>query len=288
MKNLLYILPLLLLLTNCEDPIEVNSPFEKPTVNVDAWLTNTSQMQTIKINESVDYFVGGTPPAISGATVTVCRNNDEFCATFTESTPGNYEWTPEAGTTLGEVGDSFKLEIQVRDQTITANTVLNRTAIIDSISLEREITSDDSLEIFAQLYARDLPGTGDTYWAKVWKNDTLLNRASEIILSYDGAFDAGSSIDGLYFLPPLRSIDPNDEDGLSVPYKPGDRIYAEVHSISNVAWQFLKLATEQIDNSGLFATPVSNARGNMSSSNGEEVFGIFNVAAVNAISKLVE
>lgn len=289
--SLLLLLPLfLVLLTNCEDPIDVPSPFEQSTLVVDAWISNTNEAQTIRLSESVDYFLGGAPPAVTGAEVVVCRNDGEQCFTFVEAAPGDYIWQPEGGVTLGEVGDRFELIVNVREQELRSETELKRTARLDSIALTFEEESlFDEEGIYAQVYARDQPGQGDTYWVKVWKNDTLLNRPSEVIISYDGAFDRGTDIDGLYFLPPLREITPLDDEGGEIPYVPGDNIYVEVHSISNVAWSFLAIGLEQIQNSGIFAVPVANAEGNVRNiTNGEDVLGIFNVAEVATISRLVE
>lgn len=287
--NLILLLAITFLLTNCEDPIDVPSPFEGPTVAVDAWLTNTTDVQTIVVNQSTDYFAGGRPGTISDAVVTVCRNGEEACFTFTESEPGNYQWTPAPGETLGNIGDAFSLTIELADQTLTASTVLNRTASLDSISLTFEEESIFFKEgFYAQVYARDQSGFGDSYWAKVWKNDTLLNRTFENTLSFDGAFEPGTDIDGLYFLPPLREINALDDEGTFIPYVQGDSVYVEVHSISNVAWQFMSIAFEQIENEGIFAVPIANAQGNISSSSEEKILGIFNVAQVASIGKRVE
>ncbi|PHI21832.1 hypothetical protein CEQ90_00665 [Lewinellaceae bacterium SD302] len=288
-----YIIPFILfafLLTNCEDPIDVPSPFEESTVVVDAWLTNTEEVQTIRLNESVDYFAGGESPAISGATITVCRNDGEACFSFAEAAAGVYLWQPQTGETLGSPGDEFELSIATEGRRFSALTQLRRTAIIDSISLEFE---EESLRrdegFYPQVYARDLPGQGDTYWLKAWKNDTLLNRTSELTISYDGTFSAGTNIDGGYFLPPLREIEPLNDDGEPVPFLAGDSLYVEVHSISNIAFNFLEIAERQIENTGLFASPIANARGNIrDEESGELILGIFNVAEVASASILVE
>ncbi len=284
------ILCLAILLTNCEDPIDVPSPFEQSTLVVDAWLTNVPEAQTIRISESVDYFQGGTPPAVAGAEVTVCRNDGTACFEFMETEPGVYQWTPQTGETLGSRNDEFELEIQIGERRLTSSTMLTRTAVIDSISLpfeEESLRRDEGF--YPQVYARDQPGQGDTYWMKVWKNDTLLNRTSEAVLTYDGAFDAGTDIDGGYFLPPLREINAFDDDGADIPYVAGDSIYVEIHSVNNIAWQFLSIAFEQIENTGIFALPIANARGNIrDEESGELILGIFNVAEVVSESIVVE
>jgi len=291
-QSLLRLLPIVLLgafFTACEDPIDVPSQFEEPRISVDAWLTNTVSPQTIRITETVDYFAGGAPRGLEGATVSVCKEGTTECAQFTDAGGGEYVWLPE-GVSLGAVGDSFTLSITLDDVVYSAGAGIFPTATIDSIGIEFE---EESLQFdegfYAQLYARDQVGIGNTYWIRAYKNDTLLNRPEEITIIFDSAFDPGTGVDGLYFIPPLRfGINPLDEDGAFIPYVPGDRIYAEVHSINLTAYRFLNIAQEQITNEGIFAVPVANAPSNIvNTTTGEAILGIFNIAEVAGIEEEV-
>ena len=280
-----------LLLTNCEDPIEVPSQFEAPQLVIDAWLTDQpDQPQTIRLSETVPYFAGGTPPAVEGATVTVCRTGDDTCFDFVDAGDGNYVWTPAAGESIGRVGDTFTLRMEVDGDNYTSTTDLARTAQIDSIRVFFEPESIFTpAGFYSELFARDQPGRGDTYWIRSYRNDTLLNRPGEISLAFDATFDPGADLDGVYFIAPIRtSINRIDDDGLPIPYQPGDRIYVEVHSISRTAFDFLNIATEQIQNEGIFAVPIANAPGNVvNEATGETILGIFNVAAVASAARVV-
>lgn len=282
---------LLLLVTACEDPIDVPSSFESPRIVVDAWLTNLERPQTITLSETVDYFSAGEPPSVTDAQVQVCNINAGQCVAFVHQNDGQYTWTPQPGASLGKIGDTLVLGIARGEERYGSQTTIRRTARIDSISLEAE-TGNFALDdgIYAQLFAFDLPGRGDTYWVRAYKNDTLLNRPFEQIIAYDATFDAGADIDGTYFLTALRlGINALDDDGFFVPYEPGDRIYVEVHSINLIAFQFLSIAVEQITNEGIFTSPLANAPSNIfQESNQEPVLGIFNVAAVDSLSVIVE
>ena len=67
---------------------------------------------------------------------------------------------------------------------------------------------------YCEFFARDLLGLGNSYWIKSFKNDTFLNRPSEINIAFDASFDAGGEVDNLIFIPPIRdNINPNDDDG---------------------------------------------------------------------------
>jgi hypothetical protein len=275
----------------CEDPIEVPSDFEAPQLVVDAWLTNTATPQTIRLSETVDYFAGGTPQTVSSARVQVCKEESGRCYDFAYQGDGNYVWTPAPGETFGSVGDIFVLDMELDGHTYRGQSIIKRTAVIDSIGLTFEEESFQTEEgFFAELFARDLPGRGDTYWVRAYKNDTLLNRPAEIVAVYDATFDAGADIDGTYWIPPLRAgINPVDDDGFRIPYQPGDHIYVEVHSINDAAYQFLNIATEQIQNEGLFATPLANAPGNViNMTTGTPILGIFTIGEVASIERRVE
>ncbi len=287
-RSLAFIIGLLLL--GCEDPIEVPSQFEESQLVIDAWLTNTDTTQVIRLSQTTPYFQGGVPPQVDGATVTVCRERDRTCFEFEGQGAGEYRWEPN-GTTFGQVGDTFTLEFQLDGTTYSSSTSIRRTAEIDSISVffeEETLFTDEGL--YAELFARDQPGRGDTYWIRATKNDTLLNRPTEIAVVFDATFDAGADLDGIYFLPPLRAaITPLDDDGLPIPFEPGDRITAEVHSINETAFRFLTIAAEQITNEGIFAVPVANAPGNVvREDTGEPILGIFNIAEVVRAETVVE
>ncbi|MEM7572642.1 MAG: DUF4249 domain-containing protein [Bacteroidota bacterium] len=275
----------------CEDPIEVPSQFEESQLVVDAWLTTDLSPQTITLTESIDYFGGGQPPVVEDATVSVCNTSSSDCYTFAYRANGQYVWEPGSNP-LGQIGDEFELTIEQGGQTYRSNTAINRTVTIDSIGIDFEEESIQFPEdgFYAQLYAFDPVGRGDTYWVRAYKNDTLLNRPTELTVVYDATFDAGADVDGTYFITPLRfSITPLDEDGALVPYNVGDHIRCEVHSISNEAFRFLNIAAEQITNEGIFAVPVANSPGNVfDSSNGEAVLGIFNIAEVARLERTVD
>lgn len=277
--------------TACEDPIEVPSQFEESQLAVDAWLTNTNQAQTITLSETVDYFAGGQPPAVEDASVTICNETTSTCYDFVHQGGGRYVWQPEGEETFGDVGDQLGLIIELDGEIIGATTDIARTVRLDSIGLDFEeetLALDEGF--FAQVYAFDPPGRGDTYWIRAYKNDTLLNRPEEQVVAFDATFDAGADIDGTYFIPPLRfgGVNPLDDEGSFIPYVPGDKIYVEVHSINQVGFSFLNIAIEQILNEGIFASPVANARGNIFNTNTNvPVLGVFNIAEVASIERIV-
>ena len=295
MKKIIYFFFVLLFVSSCEDVVEVDSGFKNSQLVVDAWLDNMERTQTIRITESQDYFNSAFAKDISGATVKL-TNQGKAEILFSESSPGVYEWTPGAGETIGEVGDNFILDISINGQNYRATSQMNRVPTIDSIA---QVYEEEQLGIpegnYAELFATDFLGQGDTYWAKTWKNGDFLNKPIEILVIYDATFDAGNNLDGIQFIFPIRrGINPiPDEfnDDTPPPYMPGDSIYVELHSITNEAFNFWIIAQEQMINgqNGIFALPLANTRSNiLDQSTGERILGIFNVSAVETASKVIQ
>jgi hypothetical protein len=295
MKNLLYILPLLFVLSACEDVIEVDNGFQSSQLVIDAWLDNMQRTQTVRLSNSQDYFNDAFAQAVTGATVTLSIDGKGDIS-FEDQQNGNYTWSPTAADEIGIVGDQYTLRIELEGQTYIAQTAMNRVPQIDSIA---QIYEEKQLGIpegnYAELFATDFSGQGDTYWVKTWKNGELLNKPIEILLIYDATFDSGNDLDGIQFIFPLRRAinpipDEFDDDG-PPPYEPGDSIYVEIHSISNEAFDFWAVAREQMTNgeNGIYALPLANTRSNITNeATGTRVLGFFNVSAVESASKMIE
>lgn len=290
-----YIIPSLLLFailfTSCEDPIDVDNGFETSQLVVDAWLNNNiDETQIITLSLSQDYFDNRLPDPIDNASINVTSSTGSY--DFDHIGDGKYAWTPASGNSIGELGETFTLTINYNEETITSTTQLYPVPEIDSISIyfeDEAFGADDGL--YAELYARDLPGKGNTYWVKSYRNDTLLNKPQELNIIYDATFDAGTELDGTDFIRPLRfAINALDEDNLPRSLDIGETIKCEIHSISNEAFRFLQIVQEQTTNgdNSIFALPVANSKGNVYDSSGDRVLGVFNVAAISSLEKTVE
>ncbi len=283
---------LLVVMSACTDEVSIDSGFEEAQPVVDAWLTDRSSAQTINLSFTQDYFSNAVPPPLEGAEVVVCQTElGNACFAFEETSPGVYVWLPTGNETLGVVGERFALSVKNQGQEYIATSQLNRVPDIDSISIvfeEEQLGLEEGL--YAQLYARDLPGVGDRYLIRSTINDTLLNRPSEINIAFDASFDGGTATDGLTFIFPIRaSINKIDDDGSVVPLELGDVVEVEIWSLTAEAYDFLSNAAEQILNSNnqLFSVPVVSTRGNVTNAGtGDKVLGVFNISAVS--SALVE
>ncbi len=290
----LIIIPALFCTWACEDVVQIETADAPTQMVVDAWLTNQPKSQTIRLSRSQPYFDNTFTEGISGAIVEVEVSTGEVLI-FADEGSGNYVWEPSANESIGSIGDTFTLSIKTtRDQLLTAHATLFDVPQIDSIVIverENDLRGPDGL--YAEFFARDLPGLGNTYWIKAYKNGMFLNKPEEINLAFDAGFDAGAEIDEFIFLPPIRELINPVPDSLDTdvpPFTIGDHIRVEIHSINLSAFEFMTSVRDEILNgtNTIFATPIANAEGNVLAESGEKVLGIFNVAAVSSKERTVD
>ncbi len=291
--QLYILLSLLLAAMSCEDVIEIDTKDNAGDLVIDAWVDTRSQTQEIRLTLSQGFFDNTVPTGAAGAEVSITNITRGETYDFAEGTSAGYfSWTPDTTEALGAVGDQLRLDISYEGSDYSSTTMINRVPEIDSISqefIDDEVFLDDG--IYLEVFARDFEGQGDAYWIKAFKNGEFLSDASDINIAYDAGFDAGSGIDGIIFITPIRFfINEKDEDGIDTPWEVGEESYVEIHSISQEAFNFMEIARDQILNgdNGIFALPLANARSNIFDQNGQRAQGFFNVAAVSSLSKVIE
>lgn len=277
-------------LVACDDLITVDVEEKEPLLVVDAFINNTDQEQKIVISWTQPYFDETAIIGIEDATVEISYGEPATTVSFAHTENGSYVYP----TGFGSIGDEYELQVTVDGKSYVAHSVLNPVPAMDSVNFRYEhFTAFGSDEEFylGQFWATDLEGEGDCYWIKSYKNGEYQNRLDMITLAYDAGFSAGSAVDGLTFIVPIREsvndYGDDDEDFLS-PYADGDSLYVEIHSISEEVFDYLALAISNTNlPSGfgaLFASPSSNTYGNVypaDDSSEEVVLGCFSVSAVS-------
>jgi hypothetical protein len=284
-----------LFLASCEQVINPKLQSASPVLVVDGWVNDKRERQQIVLTFTQPYFDAAQPAGVSGATVSVEDINSGATYSFTENrdTLGTYEWMP-GSSTFGVIGHTYKLSVTVNGETFVATSRMGRVPRIDSITFEKDVRSTSKETRYqGEFWAVDPVGPGDTYWIRAVKNDTLLNKPSEITVAYDAGLSAGGDADGVEFLPPIRrgiTPDTSNEPGNPSPYWPGDSVYVELMSISLAAFNYLNEVKVQTNRPGgfseLFSTPLANVSTNVTNTNpnGSNVMGFFNVSAVSAKS----
>lgn len=286
LKNKLAILPLILLMgvifSSCEDVVEVDLKEGEAQLVVDAVLTNDSGTQVIYLRKSAGYLNNNAPVGATGATVKVTDlANREFEFKDLDGS-GKYQWIP-TGTEpfpFGVPGNVYTLEIKYEGEEYSSVAFMDSVLTIDSLWTEfreQSIQGPDTNEAgyVLNMKALDIPGEGNCYWFRTYRNGKRYLDPGQITLAYDAAYGPGS--DGVEIIPPIvSSLSPER-------FQVGDTLVVECLSIGLPAYYFINLAQRQLLNFGIFAEPAANVPSNIENKNknsSKKALGWFIAASV--------
>ncbi len=298
MKKLLLIIPVIIGLMACEDPIDVNLDEAEAVLVVDAWINNKPEPQVIKLSMTQPYFDSSQPPPVSNATVMISTSSGDILSFVEGTTPGDYIWDPSTSAQgLGPIDTEYQLRIETDGELYVSQSAMNRVPTVDSIkfTFKEERNQFQPEGFYGEFLSTDFVGEGDTYWIKTIKNGVEQNRHLDITIAFDAGFSLGGVIDGVVFIQPIQdSVNPlNEELDQIVPYQVGDSLYVEIYSITNEAFFFLQELQIQTQRDGgfdeIFTEPFENVPSNIvnSDENGAEVIGYFNVSAVSGRGRML-
>ena len=250
MKRSIFLLPLALLtLSACEDVIDVNIPKGEPLLVVDGAVTDQPGPYVVKLTKTIPYFDEQALPPVPGAVLTLTDNEGQR-ETLREREPGTYE----TSSFRGKIGNRYTLTIQAEGEEYRAETEIRRTPPIDSVRAEfRAATTLDEEGYYVLYYGPELPGTGDYYRFKVFRNGQLLNRPVDLFVRSD------ELVDGRY----IGAFELNNNQGEEETFDRGDSIRVEMNSLPRDYFFFLNEIVTQLNNSGIFAAPPANVRTNV-------------------------
>jgi hypothetical protein len=224
----------------CEDEIDVNLKEGKTLLVVDGWITDRPGPQTITLSTTAPYFSNTQTPRVSNALITLWDNEGQR-EILTEKEPGTYV---SSANFKGKEGNTYYLNIQVNGDEYKAETKIRRPVIIDSLSQKFRKKSLSWDEGYYVLYnGPEQKGVGDFFRLKVYKNDSLQNKPENLIIVQD------KYVDGNY----IKEVEVNAK-----PYHVGDRIRVENWSITQEAYQYYVIMSQQIGDGGISDSPVAN------------------------------
>ncbi|MFT6715718.1 MAG: hypothetical protein ACJA0Q_000347 [Saprospiraceae bacterium] len=284
MKNFLFILIITVLMSSCEDPVDIEISNGVAQLSVDAFVNNLPTEQTIYLKMTKNFFETDSQAPVIGASVKIVDSKGAVYHFTDVDNIGKYSW---GDSVLIHEGLTYDLEINYNDEMYTSTELANPVPAIDSLvisPLDSRFGEENNEEEFQiELFAIDIAGRTDHYWIKLFRNDSIDTRSDAINVSLNGANGPGA--DGVLFIPPIRFFPLND---FRRPYLSGESVRVEIHSINKNAYFFFLQVVNQINNSGLFAVPLSNVKTNIESSSSEtakKAVGIFSVSMVSVEGK---
>jgi len=181
-----------LLLTACEEPIDLSVRSIESKVVIDAIITNDTGAQVIRITRSVDYFSPNSFPGVSGATVILW---DDFGNrdTLREDSIGVYVTNPANFRT--QENRTYYLKVLLDGQTYTAKTHLPYMVPLDTVTWEFTKRPPEFLEgYYITAIGQDPDTIGNFYRFKFYKNDSLHNGRLDLIYAEDKLFNGNTLV----------------------------------------------------------------------------------------------
>ncbi|WP_136483045.1 DUF4249 domain-containing protein [Cognatitamlana onchidii] len=244
MRKIAHILLIgLLLVTSCEDVIDVDLDTAQPRLVIDAslrWIKGTDgSSQVIKLTQTAPFFDNDIPPA-SGAQVTVTDDKNNTFNFIEENNSGLYK----NDNFIPEIGGVFNLSIVYNNETYVGTETMQSVVPIDRVEQKNDGGfSGEDIEL--KFYYTDPAGVENFYLFEF----LVTNRSLLTLEVYDDEFTDGNEIFGFY----------SDED-----LKSGDELVVTNSGISRRTYDFTNILLQQTaDNSGgPFETQPATVRGN--------------------------
>jgi hypothetical protein len=258
-KLSIYILAgLLLLLSACQDVIEVPLNNTNPKLVVEGTITNQAGPYYVKLTETGDFYSTAPAPSVTDAVVTIADNagNSEVLTHLADK-PGTYATSSLQGVT----GRTYKLTVMHKGQTYESQSKLLPVTNIDKLEVRfvpKSPTKDEGYYIY--FFAKEPRGETNYYRFMIYENDSLYNSINDLLITNDD-FIKGD----------IENLE------LGYPFQINDVVKLEMHSISKEVYDYyIGLINVYTNDGGLFSPPPVNPPSTIS--NG--ALGIFRASAV--------
>jgi hypothetical protein len=288
--NFIYVCLLTIIFSGCEDVVDLNLKGGESQLAIDGQITNEPGPDTVLLTKTTPYLDNNNP--IIGVENALVIVSDNLGAIDTLQHIGNGKYITDI--LEGKIGNKYSLEIQYQGETYRATTEMKRVPPIDSLKTDYrpEELFGRPPGYYVDFFASDIPGTGDTYRLKVYKNGKLHNRPRDLNLAYD-ASQLREGTDGVRFTFPIREMlnpFPNDNEN-KPPYNPGDTVTVELLSITEDHFNFYFQLLTQLNNGGLFASPPVNVSTNIYNANpssDQKAVGWFGASAISRATVTIQ
>ena len=257
MKKRQFIFPLFFLLLSfivgCEKEVDIKLNEVDPSYVIEGWITDAPGPYDFKVTKTGTYLGTGAEDFVSGAQL-ILKDDMGTVDTLVQTRPGWYETTH----IRGELQHNYFLEVKIGDAEFKAQNYLPRINDILGTGSEYNDTIVFGAGYYVGLLALEAAGIGDFYQFRFWRNDSLYNGISDLLVTDDRLVDGQLSP----FLYPY-------------PTEVGDTIVVEVRSLSQTSYDFFVTLFQQASGGGPFGTLPNNLSTNFD--NG--AYGWFGAAA---------
>ncbi len=245
----------------CEKVIELDLKNTEPKLVIEANFTDSLQIQTVNIGQTVSFKADNKMTPVSNAQVSL-KSDNGLALSFVEIAPGLYATNKAV---KGIAGVKYTLTVTVNNKTYTAISQMPSPVKIDSLK-QTSIVIFGKTNKFIQVVYKDEPGVPNYYNNRLYVNGVKRN---DSFVEFD-RFNDGKRVENTLF---------NQEPDL----KTGDKIKVEFLGIDVNVYRYL-FAIAQINGAG--GPPTSPADPDSNFSNG--ALGYFSSSAFTADSVVVK
>lgn len=267
MKSILYILLLCsLLVSACEDVIELDTPEGNKRLVVGGLLTDQQALQTVSLTYTAPYFSEQQTPAATNALV-IIKENGTYADTLQETSPGVYQ-----KLFRGRQSKEYSLYIKTAegDEYLSHPQQLQAVPAIDSIYAEySESHFSGEAGYMIMLRTSDPKEVANYYRWRLFVNGELQQGTDNLYIASDQLINGSNGLGFGFYRHRLQL---------------GDSAKVEQLSVSREAYDFMSLLSDQASGGSQFSTPPAPVRSNVKSLTEEENYalGFFMVSAVSS------
>jgi hypothetical protein len=268
-KQIALILVTLLVLTSCEDVIDVEVPRAAPRLVVEAslnWEKGTvGNNQTIKLSTSTPYFDTTVVNDVVGALVKVTNTNTNTDYIFTDENNGNYT----VNNFLPIINNAYTLEIIYNGETYIAEETLKSVSEINAVEQSIEGGFDDEV-LDVSIFFDDPVDEENYYLIRFIEEGDLF----PILETETDEFSNGNEMDEFF-------EKDKDEENDQEEFNPGDNVTITLYGISERYYNYIDLLIEQYDSGGdPFSSTPAEIKGNCINETNENnyAFGYFRLS----------
>lgn len=249
MKQLLYIVIVIVSLSACQKVIDINLNNAAKKYVIEGIVTDQVNGVRVEISQTMNFEEDNTFEGVSGANVTITDNNATTYVLQETATPGVYSTTGFKGL----IGRTYSMYVQIGADTFRAVSTMPREVYFDSLGLQDRVVFGETRRV-PTVYYSDPEGKGNAYHFVEWHNG---EQESTIFVRND------ENTDGKSLSIQLVSFS-NDSDNEEKKIKTGDTVTIEMQCIDQTVykyWYSLDAGATGEGQSATPANPVTNITG---------------------------
>lgn len=264
MKSILYAGLIAILLSSCQEVINLKHEDNPPVLIVDGLITDQPGPYFVNLSTTISFNSSEKSLLVEDARVTLSSDQSEE-EQLLHVGAGRYQ----VSTIQGAVGRTYTLTIVYDGQTYNSVATMLPISTIDGLQSNfRQATTFSDAGYYVAMAAQvSDPDKTNYYRWKVYENDSLYNGKEDIIVAED-EYAEGSF-----------------EFEFSYPFELEDEIRIEMSSIDQAAYDYYSGLIEVLSSDGgLFSPPPVNAPSNIS----HGALGLFQASSVSIANIVIE